>query len=85
MSALCQDGETAAVAVRISRRRIPAAARTHRKTGTGPNGGILSEDGPTFLCTLGWDWIPAIRDRDIGIWQKVSSPPPGPSRCGIQW
>ena len=25
----------------------------------GLNGGILSEDGPTFLCTLGWDWIPA--------------------------
>jgi beta-mannosidase len=28
-------------------------------------------DGPTFLCSIGWDWIPAIRDRNTGIWQKV--------------
>ncbi|MDP4275674.1 MAG: glycoside hydrolase family 2 TIM barrel-domain containing protein, partial [Bacteroidota bacterium] len=27
--------------------------------------------GPTFLCSIGWDWIPAIRDRNTGIWQKV--------------
>ena len=36
------------------------------------------QDGPTFLCTIGWDWIPAIRDRDIGIWQKVSLSATGP-------
>ena len=28
-------------------------------------------DGPTFLATEGWDWIPAIRDRNSGIWQDV--------------
>src|SRR5208282_6270066 len=28
-------------------------------------------DGPTFVATEGWDWIPAIRDRDTGIWQPV--------------
>jgi hypothetical protein len=28
-------------------------------------------DGPTFVATEGWDWIPAIRDRDSGIWQPV--------------
>ncbi len=28
-------------------------------------------DGPTFVATEGWDWIPAIRDRDSGLWQKV--------------
>jgi len=22
---------------------------------------------PTFVATEGWDWIPAIRDRDTGI------------------
>ena len=21
-------------------------------------------DGPTFLDTIGWDWMPAVRDRD---------------------
>ena len=28
-------------------------------------------DGPTFICTEGWDWVPGIRDRNIGIWQSV--------------
>ena len=28
-------------------------------------------DGPTFVATEGWDWVPAIRDRDTGIWQDV--------------
>ena len=46
--------------------------------GTGPNGGILATDGPTFLCTIGWDWIPGIRDRDMGIWQSVTLSATGP-------
>ena len=29
-------------------------------------------DGPTFVATEGWDWIPAVRDRDTGIWQPVT-------------
>ena len=41
------------------------------KAGVGPNGGILCSDGPTFIATEGWDWIPGIRDRNIGIWQDV--------------
>ncbi|PKL90231.1 MAG: glycoside hydrolase family 2 [Ignavibacteriae bacterium HGW-Ignavibacteriae-2] len=40
--------------------------------GTGPNGGVLCLDGPTFISSEGWDWIPGIRDRNIGIWQNVS-------------
>ncbi len=46
--------------------------------GTGPNGGITALDGPTFLCTIGWDWIPTIRDRDTGIWQDVTLSATGP-------
>ena len=41
------------------------------KGGPGENGGIMCLDGPTFVATEGWDWIPAIRDRDSGLWQKV--------------
>lgn len=37
----------------------------------GPNGGLLCLDGPTFICSEGWDWMPGIRDRNIGIWQDV--------------
>ena len=37
----------------------------------GGNGGVLCLDGPTFISSEGWDWIPGIRDRNIGIWQDV--------------
>ena len=42
------------------------------KGGPGENGGLMCLDGPTFVATEGWDWIPAIRDRDTGIWQPVT-------------
>lgn len=41
-------------------------------SGMGPNGGQLALDGPTFISSEGWDWVPGIRDRNIGIWQDVS-------------
>jgi len=37
----------------------------------GPNGGQLCQDGPTFISSEGWDWVPGIRDRNIGIWQDI--------------
>lgn len=39
--------------------------------GQGLNGGQSSLDGPTFIASVGWDWIPGIRDRNTGIWQDV--------------
>lgn len=39
--------------------------------GQGLNGGSLSLDGATFISSVGWDWMPGIRDRNIGIWQDV--------------
>jgi hypothetical protein len=59
----------------------PHAGDPHEHTirdGVGKNGGITAIDGPTFLSTIGWDWIPAIRDRDTGIWQKVFISASGP-------
>ena len=41
------------------------------KAGGGANGGTLSFDGPTFISSIGWDWMPGIRDRNTGIWQNV--------------
>jgi hypothetical protein len=41
------------------------------RTNHGPNGGQLCLDGPTFISSEGWDWVPGIRDRNIGIWQDV--------------
>jgi hypothetical protein len=59
----------------------PHPGETHEKTiakGTGPNGGVTGLDGPAFLCTIGWDWIPTIRDRDSGLWQDVTLTTTGP-------
>ena len=59
----------------------PHPGDTHEKTianGTGPNGGVTGLDGPTFLCSIGWDWIPTIRDRNSGIWQGVTLSHSGP-------
>ena len=50
--------------------------------GAGDNGGALCLDGPTFVATEGWDWIPAIRDRDTGIWQDVLLKVSGALRIG---
>ena len=37
------------------------------------NGGPTGDIGKnvTMLCSVGWDWIPPVRDRNIGIWLPV--------------
>ena len=76
---LVQPGETAVIAVLIQPPPHPANPEEQTQAaGTGGNGGVFSKDGPTFIATQGWDWIPAIRDRDMGIWQKVSLAASGP-------
>jgi hypothetical protein len=52
------------------------------KGGPGENGGMMCLDGPTFVATEGWDWIPAIRDRDTGIWQPVTLTASGGVKIG---
>ncbi|MCA8018789.1 glycoside hydrolase family 2 protein [Burkholderia metallica] len=37
----------------------------------GPTG-VTLKNGPTFFCSAGWDWLPTIPDRNLGIWQPVS-------------
>ncbi len=67
-----RPGRLNALAVRILPPPHPGVAHEESKlAGPGNNGGELALDGPTFIATGGWDWIPAIRDRDIGIWQPV--------------
>ena len=64
------------------RSRIPAIpTSTHCATASAQNGGITAIDGPTFLSTIGWDWLNAVRDRDTGIWQKVYLSATGPVRA----
>lgn len=79
VTSLVQPGETAVLAVLIQPPPHPGNPQEQTQAaGTGGNGGPFSKDGPTFICTQGWDWIPAIRDRDMGIWQKVTLSASGP-------
>ena len=67
-----KPGRKAVIAVLITPQPHPGDPIEHTiKNGIGKNGGITAIDGPTFLSTIGWDWLPGIRDRDTGIWQKV--------------
>jgi hypothetical protein len=72
-------GSDAVVAVLVSPQPHPGAPHIHSvRLGIGPNGGLSSIDGPTFLSAIGWDWMPTIPDRDTGIWQKVYLSSSGP-------
>jgi hypothetical protein len=74
-----RPGKNAVLAVLVSPQPHPGDPHEHTiRDGVGKNGGITAIDGPTFLSTIGWDWIPAIRDRDTGIWQKVFISATGP-------
>jgi beta-mannosidase len=72
-------GRTAAVLVVIRPEPHPGVPHEHTVAlGVGQNGGETALDGPTFLSTIGWDWLPAIRDRDTGIWLPVTLSATGP-------
>jgi beta-mannosidase len=74
-------GQPAAIAVRINPPLHPGNPLEQTvANGTGGNGGAIMQDGATFGCTVGWDWIPGIRDRDMGLWQKVTLSTTGPVR-----
>lgn len=72
ITALLHPG-TNALAVRVAPPPHPGIpAEQSIKAGPGYDGGLMLIDGPTFVDTEGWDWMPAMRDRDTGIWQEVS-------------
>jgi beta-galactosidase/beta-glucuronidase len=76
-------GKMNALAVQISPPPHPGIPQEQSiAAGPGPNGGMMCLDGPTFVATEGWDWIPAIRDRDSGIWQNVTLTMTGQVKIG---
>lgn len=79
ITSLVNPGSSSTMAVQISPQPNPGTPAEHTMgAGHGPIGGISRIDGPTFACTIGWDWLPGIRDRDSGIWQKVFLSATGP-------
>ena len=74
-----KPGEKAVIAVLVTPQPHPGDPHEHTiADGMVTNGGITAIDGPTFLSTIGWDWLPGIRDRDSGIWAKVFLSSTGP-------
>ena len=64
------DGENA-LAVQIFHN--PSYGMVKEQTAYTPqsNGGVLGADNPTMHATIGWDWIPTVRGRNIGIYDDV--------------
>jgi mannosylglycoprotein endo-beta-mannosidase len=73
ISTFVTPGRSAVLAVLVAPQPHPGVPHEHTAAlGVGSNGGETAIDGPTFLSTIGWDWLPAIRDRDTGIWLPVT-------------
>ncbi len=72
VTGMLESGEPNVVAVRVSPPAHPGIPHEQSvSAGPGNNGGAMAIDGPTFIATEGWDWIPGIRDRNTGLWQGV--------------
>jgi hypothetical protein len=73
VTALARASDALVVAVRIDPPPHPGIPHEQSiAAGSGPNGGMMMLDGPTFGATEGWDWMPGIRDRNMGLWQDVT-------------
>lgn len=36
------------------------------------NSRVISRSSPTYICSSGWDWMPSMRDRGIGMLEEVT-------------
>ena len=59
------------LAVLIHENEHYGAVKEQTAYSTDQNGGYVGADNPTMHATIGWDWIPTVRGRDIGIWDDV--------------
>jgi hypothetical protein len=73
ISALANYGGQNYLAVLIHRNKTPGLVTT-QGLAEGPmgNGGELGQDNPTMHASVGWDWLPTIRGRNIGIYNDVT-------------
>lgn len=59
------------LAIRVLPPNNPGIPQEQNSENHGGNGGVLCLDGATFISSEGWDWMPGIRDRNMGLWQDV--------------
>jgi len=68
---IIDDDEENELVVRIHRLANPGAVTEQNFELADNNGGDPGYDAPCFHASVGWDWIPTIRGRNIGIWDDV--------------
>ncbi|HUG55324.1 MAG TPA: beta-glycosidase, partial [Vicinamibacteria bacterium] len=73
-----RPGGANALAVRVEKNRTPGSAKLKTLESAGLNGGGLGADNPTYHASIGWDWIPTVRGRNIGLWNDVYVTSSGP-------
>ena len=71
-----KPGSENALAVKIYPLDYPGLPSQEQLQALGPfylNAGPTGDIGKnvTMLCSVGWDWMPPVRDRNMGIWQPV--------------
>lgn len=76
VSSYIKAGQENVLAVKIYPLDYPGLPSTEQLKALGdfyPNGGPTGDIGKnvTMLCSVGWDWVPPVRDRNIGIWLPV--------------
>jgi hypothetical protein len=76
VSNLIIAGKENVLAVKIYPLDYPGLPDTEQLTALGDffmNGGPTGDIGKnvTMLCSVGWDWMPPVRDRNMGIWLPV--------------
>jgi hypothetical protein len=71
-------GENNILAVHIKKNDTPGFVKEQTKLSHDANGGEIGADNPTFHASVGWDWIPTIRGRNIGIYNDVYLSATGP-------
>jgi hypothetical protein len=75
VSSLARPGSTNTLAVLIHQVAHPGPGPRkvkHRKLGSPTsNGDLLGYDSPTFVASAGWNWLPIVRGREVGIWNDV--------------
>ncbi|HSV14704.1 MAG TPA: glycoside hydrolase family 2 TIM barrel-domain containing protein, partial [Tepidisphaeraceae bacterium] len=68
---LVKPGEKMCLAVLVHKVAHPGEVKHKSLAKWPPNGGILGLDSPTFVSSIGWNWLPTIPGRNVGIWNDV--------------
>ncbi|MDR0431072.1 MAG: discoidin domain-containing protein [Tannerellaceae bacterium] len=71
ISKLVNYGKDNYIAVLIHKNDNPGSVTLQTLDSPGKNGGVLGADNPTIHASVGWDWVPTIRGRNIGIYNEV--------------